>query len=161
MKTHNFENSIVIGEKFEKLLDNYFSKYYTITEVSQEQQFAGIDRIFKNSDRELKIEYKCDTVTITSGNLFIETFSNVESGRKGWAFTSQADWIFYYLIGMDKIVSMKPENIRTYLKEWISKYRLQSVLNKDSTRQYHSRGILIPLEVFENSKDFRVSKIKL
>jgi hypothetical protein len=45
------------------------------------------------------------TELLHTGNLYFETFSNANTGRKGWAYTSPAD-TFYYLF-MDDLVGYR------------------------------------------------------
>lgn len=52
-----------------------------------------VSQITKTYGIELKAERNSST-----GNLFLETWSNREWRTPGWMITSQADWLFYYFL---------------------------------------------------------------
>jgi hypothetical protein len=148
MKTHDFNESVKIGDSVEKIFDNYFKTKYKISDVSMETQFQGIDRVYQLGEQTYRIEYKGDTVTQTSGNCFIETMSNIETKRLGWALTSQADFIFYYLFGLSTALCFTPTALRTNLKSWLNQLRSVEVKNKRGSGFYYTRGVLVPMERF-------------
>lgn len=145
-KVHDGSHSNAIGLKGEQILDAYFSKFYTIEEVTMNEQFQGIDRFFHKGDIKLAFEYKCDTYT--SGNVFVETLSNIESGRLGWAFTSKADYIVYFFLNYDFFLLVKPADVKNALKDWVKCCRYRDVYNKVEGREWHSRGRLVTIEQF-------------
>lgn len=136
---YGFNTQLKIGEKNEKLLDLYFIKYYQIKPVSLDEQKKGIDRIFIDGDRMLKIEYKADYKAIKTGNVYIETYS-VKPIKKGWAYTSKSDFVIYYIIG-DAVYIMPIQLMREKLEIWKYYYKLANCKNHG----YESEGILVPL----------------
>lgn len=136
---YTFDAQLKIGEEYENKIDLYFSKFYEIEKVSMELQKQGIDRIFRDKDRLLKIEYKSDEKALKTGNIFIETYS-MKPQKKGWAHTSKSDFIIYYVVG-DAVYVMPTGYVRDTLDMWQALYRTVNCQNKD----YESEGILVPI----------------
>lgn len=154
------DNQLGKGEKGEQCLDRHFSKRYDIDPVDGKQQRQGIDRIWthKGDGREYTVEYKTDSRTAETGNVFIETMSVDTEEKLGWAYTSKAQLLVYYVpqcetayTGTAYIVEMT--KIKKLLPKWSKAYkdRVVSVPNGDENGvNYHTWGILVPLAVFES-----------
>lgn len=146
-KTYSFLEQYDKGLEGEKVLDGYFSEWYEIREASIDQQKnEKIDREFrpKGSTRNTpwkKIEYKTDSRTDKTGNLFIETWSNLEARRYGWAYTTHADEIMYYALP-DTVYILNKEELQRELPDWEVKYDTKFIRNK----RYTTAGIPIPVE---------------
>lgn len=139
MITYNFNDKLKQGEDGESWLDTFFAPYYNIR-ATPNLQHLGIDRIFTDDKGVVStIEYKNDTTANATGNAFIELVSNDITGKLGWAFTCQADYIIYRVVG-GNIYRLKPSAIRGQLREW-NKYERRVIKNKD----YCSVGLLVPL----------------
>lgn len=153
VKTFSFVDQLEKGESAEKVLDIYFSKWYTIYPVNMDMQRKGIDRLFERRQLSddpmlekdiIKIEYKSDSRTQDTGNCFVETKSVMELGKLGWAYTSQAD-ILVYFAEPDTLYIVRPEAIREKVDEWVRKFGERPVRNKN----YHTIGVPVPERVFE------------
>jgi hypothetical protein len=124
MKNHRFEfkSQHKVGKQGERILDEWLSQTYTISDVSDspEYQEIGIDRLlFCSNGSTISAEYKCDVVAKRTGNLFFETISVDSKNIPGWGWSSQADcWIF--LIPNQEILIVKPSLLRALV--W-QKYR--------------------------------------
>ena len=90
------------------------------------------------------MEYKGDRTAVASGNAFIELTSVDKDGKPGWAYTSQARYLFYYLPGLILYV-LTFEKLHNRLSAWIARYPQRSIPN----RNYHTIGVLVPLVEFE------------
>lgn len=143
VKTYYFSDQLDKAEEYERKLDRYFSKWYDIRTVGMDAQRRGIDRIYRNDDRKLAVEYKTDFLTQRTGNVFIETVSVDRTGKLGWAWTSQAD-IIVYLVAPNTIYIANPYDIRDHIEFWKQQYGERSVQNKS----YKSKGIPLPEKQF-------------
>jgi hypothetical protein len=102
-KVYGFNQQLKQGQISEKMLDDFFSQHgYDIVSMSDnlEVQKTGIDSIFtvKKSGNSFPVEYKTDTLTYKTGNIFIETVSISRKGRDivpGWIHTSKAKFLIY------------------------------------------------------------------
>jgi hypothetical protein len=145
MKNHQFEfkSQHKVGKQGERVLDEWLSQTYTISDVSDnpEYQEIGIDRLLSCSNGStVSAEYKCDVVAKRTGNLFFETISVDSKNIPGWGWSSQADcWIF--LIPNQEILIVKPSLLRALV--W-QKYR-EAHEKKVPNQGYNTFGLPISL----------------
>lgn len=94
---HRFRDSAARGEAGVSLVKKYLDTHKQVEryrDASQDEQWQGLDIVAYLSDgRRSTIEVKTDEASERTGRLAFETWSNRESGRLGWAWTSQADWL--------------------------------------------------------------------
>jgi hypothetical protein len=130
----------------ESFLDTFFSTWYEIQKVDREQQRQGIDRIFARKDNGAihRIEYKADTKASQTGNAFVETISVDTANKPGWAHSSQADFLIYYLPVDMLIYVIAFKDLRKCLPAWQS-FKSRKIPN----RGYYTVGLLVPLDEFE------------
>lgn len=147
LNQYDMERQLRQGETAERFLDSYFRDEFDIRPVSREQQRQGIDRIFtrRKDGQELKIEYKADKRAAQTGNAFVETISVDTTGKQGWAFTCQADFLLYYVVGVGPLYILRPGDIKKRVAQWQRKYPARHIPNDG----YHTVGLLVPLDEFE------------
>ncbi len=147
MTIHDFRTQLANGQKGEAFLDSFFSRDYTIRPASYSEQRKGIDRYFthKLTGGRLAVEYKTDHKAFQTGNAFIETVSVDTAGKAGWAHTSQADLLMYYLPEGDLIYIMAMVKLREVLPRWVTYYPKRPAANKE----YNTWGLCVPLAEFE------------
>lgn len=145
---HEFSNSLVIGDKHEIELDRFYSQWSKILRVSHTAQAMGIDRVWISNETGIQytVEYKSDEIAGRTGNVFIETISNDVTGKLGWAYTTCAQWLCYYIPQMKTAYWIDALVLKYRIKEWEKKYKSISVANKD----YNTIGILMPLDEFKH-----------
>jgi len=143
---HKWDPSYSKGKVGEDDLDRFYGIAHIIKEVSIELQNLGIDRVFikMKSGFRFTVDYKTDYKTFDTGNVFIETVSRTDINKLGWAFTSCAQYIFYYLPQerVNYIATM--HDIRNKLLQWYKEYPTKPAYNEG----YKSLGITVPLDVF-------------
>jgi hypothetical protein len=144
---YNFQQQLSEGQKGERFLDEFFRPDYAITPATPQEQRQGIDRIFthRRTRRRLKVEYKTDSWSGRTGNAFVETVSVDTAGKAGWALTSQADFLVYYVPDPATIYIVKMAALRRQLAAWQTKYVSRTVQNDN----YQTTGLLVPLDEFE------------
>jgi len=157
LKQYDFQEQKGVGDDGESILDTFFmSLDYEVKEVGITDQRIGIDRIIVTPDgKELKIEYKTDTLTASTGNVFIETISSTKSGALGWALKTQADYVVYFVPDWKKALIMKPKIIRELIPTWVFTYKQKPVKNAG----YFSYGIPVPWD--EMKKHCKEIEIKV
>ncbi|MFN8452449.1 MAG: hypothetical protein U0521_28560 [Anaerolineae bacterium] len=148
---YDFRVQKAAGEQGEKLLDAFFERAYEITPATAAEQRQGIDRHFVNraTGAKLTVEYKSDSAAKRTHNAFVETVSVSARGKSGWAYTSQADWLAYYVPGDELVYLIRFERLRARLTTWAARYPVRHALN-DSYKTY---GLIVPLEEFERCAD--------
>lgn len=143
---HEFGPSLERGQKFEEKLDEYFSKEFQIFKVDMNLQRLGVDRIFvRYSDgARFTMEYKTDERTADTNNVFIETVSVDTEKKPGWAFTSVAQLIVYFIPQWHKIYLANTMVIRKRLAKWRGLYKEKPAQNDG----YLTMGLCVPVDVF-------------
>lgn len=145
---HNFTTSKARGEVYEQLLDDYLAPSYEIRRATMDEQRHGIDRFLTHREtREIfSVDYKADSWAARTGQAFIETVS-VDPGptggerRDGWAVTSQAEFIFYYLPQKRRLYILRMVEIRASLPYWQQICQPMTVRNDG----YSTHGLLVRL----------------
>lgn len=133
------------GEQFaQQILESLGAQ---IEDVSANPTYwaQDVDMLARKDDKELKIEVKWDQMVSRYGNIFLETFSNLEKGESGWFIYSQAD-ILWYGDSVNKLFYLyKLEDLRQYLDTreplYIKKHTKQCHKDKNKT----SEGLCIPV----------------
>lgn len=140
---YDFGDKLREGEGHETTLDSFFSRYYRVTPVNMALQRLGIDRVFEAEDGyRWTVEYKADATADATGNAFIETVSVDTNGKPGWALTSVAQLLVYYVPPQGIIYIAAMCSIKWALRDWKKRYRLKSATNNG----YKTWGVVVPIE---------------
>jgi len=152
---YGFQDKLKEGQAGERFLDGYFERWFNITPATATQQRRGIDRIFndRTRDRTLRIEYKTDKTAARTHNAFVEVVSVDTENKPGWAYTSQADYLMYYIPGDDIVYVIRFDILREQLPRWADEYETRHVKNDG----YNTIGIPVPLWEFEAISEAQVS----
>lgn len=144
---YDFKQQLARGQTHEHFLDTFFNEWFVICEATRDQQRQGIDRIFTDNNTAAvhTVEYKADTTASRTGNAFVETISVDTANKPGWAYSSQADWLFYYLPQDGLIYFWKFFALRRHLPRWAKQFPTRAIPNNG----YKTHGLLVPLDEFE------------
>lgn len=145
LPTYDFSAQLAQGETGERKLDAYFSRWFSIRPAKRAEQRRGIDRFFSRQGATYPVEYKTDARADETGNAFVETVSVDTVGKQGWAYTSEAEFLLYYVPGAEAVYIIPFTNLRQHLAQWVQSYPLRKIPNKG----YCTHGILVPLTEFE------------
>ncbi len=145
MKTYQFDAQLADGLEGEAFLDAVFRRWYRITPATRAQQRQGINRWFRRDKRRLSVEYKTDTTAARTGNAFVETVSVDITHTLGWAYTSQADYLAYYIPPDGLVYIIRFDVLRSQLPRWERRYPVRRIANEG----YHTQGLLVALREFE------------
>ena len=145
-RRYHFDEQLQQGEQGEAVLDGLFCHRFAVLPASRADQRRGIDRHYVSLDGErLAVEYKTDWTAARTGNAFVETVS-VDTARKpGWALSSQADYLFYYIPPDGLVYILRFAILRARLPVWQRHCRTVRVPNDG----YATHGLLVPLREFE------------
>lgn len=142
---YNFDEQNLQGAKGEAFLDSFFAgRGHTIQPATRGQQRLGIDRVFLWGGKMALIEYKTDFIAHQTGHVFVETVSVDTDDRAGWAYTSQADLLVYFIPGLRRIFVTPLEKLREQLDGWAAQYPSRPARNE----AYSTHGLLVPIAEF-------------
>ena len=143
---YRFDRQLAAGQQGEAALDEVFRAWFTITPATPAEQRQGIDRWFVDArGRRLAIEYKTDAAAARTGNAFVETVSVDTMHKPGWAHTSRADMLIYFIPPDGLIYALRVSRLRRALPRWERDYPTRQIPNDG----YHTHGLLVPLDEFE------------
>lgn len=142
---YDFSEQLGKGEAAEQFLDNHYAQFFDIEKVGRDEQRVGIDRFFKREGRVWPIEYKADWAASKTGNAFVETISVDTANTPGWAYTSKAEWLLYFLPSDGVVYIVQMEKLRKNLDKWAKMCKERAIPNQG----YSTRGLLVPLDLFE------------
>ena len=146
--TYQFQTQLRQGEGYEAHLDTFFRQWgYQVSAVGMDMQRRGIDRVFhrRTDDQLFTVEYKADSLAGKTGNAFIETVSVDTTGKRGWAYTSQASVLVYLVTEPETIYWIHFAALRKQLPRWEVAYPTRQAQNDG----YQTHGLLVPLREFE------------
>ena len=137
-----WEEKLAVGNAAEKVLDEFLSNQFDdIAPVNMEWQKRGVDRWAIKDGYWIPIEYKADFAAARTGNAFIETVKNCNSNAPGWAKTTMAQILYYYVPPTGMIYPLYPVT-----------WKLDEDKNEDFKSAkckindtYDSEGLLVPL----------------
>lgn len=144
---YDFQRQLAQGEEGERFLDGFFAPDFAIRKATREEQRQGIDRHFihKRTRRKWTVEYKTDAKAGLTGNAFVETESVSAGNKAGWALSSRADYLIYYIPDPATVYILPMAAVRRKLPDWAGRYPSRQVRNIG----YVTTGLLVPLAEFE------------
>lgn len=147
MSEYQFEGQLKRGQDGESVLDRHYGRWFEIAPATDTEQREGIDRHYtdRKSGMHHAVEYKTDWTAGWSNNAFVETISVDTTGKRGWAYTSKAEWLIYYIPPLGIAYMFKFAVIRAIVDNWKAKYETRAIPNKG----YKTHGIIVPLHEFE------------
>lgn len=147
MPTYSFNDQLSRGEAAERQLDAHFADRFQIAEATHEQQRLGIDRIFvhRAMGKAYTIEYKTDWTAGRTNNAFIETVSVDTMSIPGWVYTSEAQWLIYFVPPKETIYIIRFRHIQAKVPEWVEQYGPEKIIPNDG---YCTLGVVVPLDIF-------------
>lgn len=155
MTEYDFDTQYRIGEKHALELDKHFSAVgYQVTPTSRFLQKREIDRIFtiERTGIDWTVEYKACRVAPSTNNAFIETVSVLEKDIPGWARSSWAQLLVYYVPQWNAAYLASMTEIRMRLKNWIAEYGPEKDVPNhwDNGNKYTTRGVCVPISEFQS-----------
>lgn len=139
----------VLGEyhagEFE--LKKHFRKLgYRVDDVSNNPAYwsKDIDLILEDN---VGIEVKWDQLIATTGNMFIETVSDIESNKDGWYKFCEADFLFYGDAENKLYYVFRFSELKQWVEAHKEEYKVATAADysRDGIKKY-SKGYLVPVE---------------
>lgn len=133
-------------------IDKHFADKWRISkELPRGLEKLGIDRIWihRETGRRWSVEYKHDTIAHRTENGFVETVSVVEANKLGWAYTSCAQMLIYYVVEGEYAFVLRMEDVERRVDLWRIQYpeKDTTTVDKSTGESYRTRGVLVPLFV--------------
>jgi len=141
---YTFSGQKEVGDSGEAILDYYLSQHYDLRAPPTTSEIRWkFDRFLQNGEKRYTVEYKNDTVADSTGNLFIETVSNTDTGAPGWALNSVAQIICYRLTGSGRVFFLDVVRIRVNIPKWRYHFPAEPIEQADGS---YTHGLLVPIQ---------------
>jgi len=138
-----FDERKMVGDEGEAILDYHLGQHYELITPPKESEMRWkFDRILRSGKKRYTVEYKNCEWADRTGNLFIETVSNSETGSPGWALNTIAQIICYRLDGSGRVFFLDTVQIRMCLDDIQRRFDTKPVQNDG----YYTEGVLVPIE---------------
>jgi len=144
--TFQFGVQLDAGKEGERELDDFFREQcgITIDTVGLKVDKRGIDRVFRwPSGKVATVEYKTDFKAAKTRNAFIETISVSSTNKPGWALTSEAQ-VLVYFIPEARDIHIFDMYLLKSMVEWTAAQGFRT--GRASNNGYYTEGILVPLD---------------
>lgn len=138
---------------------NYFqSNGWDIQDVTMNQKYwnKDIDFIVSNGSQSLTIEVKWDSRISSTGNMFIETLTDLDKGKQGWFSFCQADYIYYGDSVNQLFYVFKTDDLRRFVSSHMMQERKAADYNYRGILKKVSQGMLVPIKEFSQSYDVQI-----
>lgn len=131
---------------------------WDVEDVTQDKYYwdKDIDLIALNGLQRLTIEVKWDSRISQTGNMFIETITDLDKNRSGWFMFCEADLIFYGDSVNHLFYVFTTKNLREFVSSRIMQERKAADYTLKGTIKKVSQGMLVPIKEFSQNYDVKV-----
>ena len=116
--------------------------------IEEDRQFGIDDWLQLPTEGVVSVDWKTDHRSALTGNLAVEVIANSSSGKLGWVFTSQANYIVYLLPTLSRLLWFKTAVLRAAVIEWLPIYPTKAAHNDNRHDRflYTTWNLTVPLE---------------
>ena len=158
MLYNNFKAAKTAGDVGEAMVYKTLSASgYNVIDVSENKDYfdKDIDLIAENGNQHLDIEVKSDAKVSTTGNVVLETMTNLEWRKKGWFNTTQASHIFFVDIHSKIIHCVRLDELKEVYKKNESKIP-KKITHQWECDMFYKEGeiALMPVSLLETTEHY-------
>lgn len=138
---------------------NYLkSQGYIVEDTTDNSNYwdKDIDFVIYDNKNTYTVEVKWDNVIYKSGNMFIETITDIDQAKEGWFEFCKADYIYYGDSANKLFYIFKTEDLRSFIKSNYLEERKAPDYNYKGIIKKVSLGILVPIKLFSQQYDVQV-----
>ena len=131
---------------------------WTVQDVTRDEAYfdKDIDLVaYKGSER-LTVEVKWDSRIATTGNMFIETVTDIDKSKSGWFLFCQADFIYYGDSVNQLFYVFKTDDLRQFVSTHLMEERKAPDYNYKGVLKKVSQGMLVPIKQFSQYYDVQI-----
>lgn len=153
---YEFDKSRITGDEGEREVARAMSaRGYIVTPTIGDLQWQGVDFIITStSGIEYSVEVKSDDRMHETGNVFMETMSNKETGRKGCIPKTKAQYLVYVDMHTRIQYWSKAVDVKNKIKSWSQRYKTKTTRTKRGIAFFTTEGIIVPFSEYVLTVDF-------
>lgn len=131
---------------------------WTVQDVTNNPEFwdKDIDFVVSSGSQSLTIEVKWDSRIHSTGNMFIETVTDLDKCKSGWFSFCQADYIYYGDSYNQLFYVFKTDDLRKFVSSHMMEERKAPDYNYRGILKKVSQGMLVPIKQFSQSYDVQI-----
>ena len=131
---------------------------WTVQDVTHNENYwnKDIDLIIEKDNRLFTIEVKWDSRISKTGNMFIETFADLDNCKDGWFNYCKADYIYYGDSINQLFYVFKTQDLRSFVSNHLMEERKAADYNSRGMLKKVSQGMLVPIKEFSQSYDVQI-----
>lgn len=155
-KVYGFEEQCAVESQYHPLADDFYRQHFKLHRIERitdkRLQKKGLDiRVFywTTIDGWPSIEvviYDEKFDTFESGNIFLETFSDMNTGAEGWLWKDECDAIMYVFVNWKTFIMLPIKSLRLAVErnrdKWFIKPNFRTVQQKGGERL--ACGFVVP-----------------
>lgn len=131
---------------------------WSVEDVTQNQEYwdKDIDFVAHSGDQSLTVEVKWDSRIAQTGNMFIETITDLDKSKGGWFSFCQADYIYYGDSVNQLFYVFRTADLREFVSNHFMEERKAADYNQRGVLKKVSQGMLVPIKEFSQSYDVQI-----
>lgn len=131
---------------------------WNVQDVTHEESYfdKDIDLIARKENLCLTIEVKWDSRICQTGNMFIETITDLDRSKAGWFLFCQAEYIYYGDSVNQLFYVFKTDDLRNYVSTHLTENRRAADYNSRGVLKKVSQGMLVPIKDFSQCYDVQI-----
>lgn len=131
---------------------------WTVQDVTGDPEYwrKDIDFIASSASQSLTIEVKWDSRIHKTGNMFIETITDLDQSKCGWFSYCEADYIYYGDSVQQLFYVFKTDDLRKFVSSHMMEERKAPDYNYKGILKKVSQGMLVPIKQFSQSYDVQI-----
>lgn len=115
-----------------------------------------IDFVVSSEAESFTVEVKWDNRISATGNMFIETVTDLDRCKEGWFSFCLADYIYYGDSVNQLFYVFKTNDLREFVSNHIMEERKAADYNYRGVLKKVSQGMLVPIKEFSQSYDVQI-----
>lgn len=138
---------------------NYFqSNGWSVQDVTTYPEYwdKDIDFVVSSDTSSFTVEVKWDSRIATTGNMFIETVTDLDRCKEGWFSFCQADYIYYGDSVNQLFYVFRTNDLRQFVSSHDMEQRKAPDYNYRGVLKKVSQGMLVPIKEFSQSYDVQI-----
>lgn len=131
---------------------------WTVEDVTSNEAYfdKDIDLIARSGTESLTVEVKWDNRIGQTGNMFIETVTDLDKSKAGWFLFCQADYIYYGDSVNQLFYVFKTQDLRDFVATHYTQERKAADYNYRGLLKKVSQGMLVPIKEFSQCYDVQI-----
>ena len=123
---------------------------WSVDDVTHNEQYfdKDIDLVAYRGTERLTVEVKWDSRIATTGNMFIETYADLDRSKMGWFLFCEAEYIYYGDSVNQLFYVFKTSDLREFVSTHYMEERKAGDYNRKGVLKKVSQGMLVPIKDF-------------